>query len=125
MKALVIKTDDGRVSEILPDDDIFEIHPDFGIWIDCTGTDIENEKPNDPNGGSWIYNFETERFSIEPPASDTAVRFEIARKLGYGEVGDQLDMLYKEVKDAGSITADGEWFGHVKKVKEDVTLDNT
>tara|TARA_B100000959_G_scaffold87349_1_gene92642 strand:- start:5791 stop:6165 length:375 start_codon:yes stop_codon:yes gene_type:complete len=124
MKALVNKKENGRVCEVLPDDKIFETYSDL-VWIDCTGTDIENEKPNEPNGGTWTYSFETETFSIVPPHTNPAERFNIARKIGYGEIGEQLDMLYKEVKDAGSITTDGEWFKHVKKVKKDVTLDNT
>ena len=124
MKALVCKKEGGRVCEILPDDDIFETHPDL-VWIDCTGTNIENELPNEPRGGTWVYNFETETFGIVPPETDPTERFDIARRIGYGDIGKQLDMLYKEVKDSGSITADGEWFSHVKKVKEDITLDNT
>ena len=124
MKALVSKKDNGKVCEVLPDDEIFDTHPDL-VWIDCTGTDIENEQPDAGNGGTWTYSFETESFSIVPPFSDPAQRFSIARRIGYGELGNQLDMLYKELKSKGSITTDGEWFAHVKKVKEDITLDNT
>ncbi len=42
---------------------------------------------------------------------------EIARKIAYGEVGDQLDMIYKEVKANGSISATGPWASHIDNVK--------
>ena len=36
----------------------------------------------------------------------------------YGSIGDQLDMLYKDI-DAGKLNKNGEFYKHVKKVKED------
>ena len=40
------------------------------------------------------------------------------RKVSYGNIGDQLDMLYKDMlADKGDKT--GEWFKAVKKVKDD------
>lgn len=42
----------------------------------------------------------------------------IARKVAYGEVGEQLDMLYHEIKENGSISRDGEWFQHLTTVKQ-------
>jgi len=41
-----------------------------------------------------------------------------ARILGYGDIGNQLDLLYKDMAaDKGDKT--GEWFKAVKKVKDD------
>ena len=40
------------------------------------------------------------------------------RRIAYGEVGDQLDLLYKDMlADKGDKT--GEWFKAVKKIKDD------
>jgi hypothetical protein len=41
----------------------------------------------------------------------------VARKVAYGEVGAQLDMLYHEIKTTGTITQEGDWFQHIQTVK--------
>ncbi len=40
------------------------------------------------------------------------------RILAYGSIGDQLDMLYKDLV-AGKVDATGEWAKAIKKVKDD------
>ena len=40
------------------------------------------------------------------------------RIIGYGSIGDQLDMLYKDIV-AGKVDATGEWAKMIKKVKDD------
>ena len=42
----------------------------------------------------------------------------ISRKKSYGSIGDQLDLLYKDMI-AGKGDSTGEWFKAVKKVKDD------
>tara|TARA_R100000315_G_C5131716_1_gene75280 strand:- start:176 stop:526 length:351 start_codon:yes stop_codon:yes gene_type:complete len=42
----------------------------------------------------------------------------ITRKKSYGSIGDQLDLLYKDMI-AGKGDSTGEWFKSVKKVKDD------
>jgi hypothetical protein len=42
----------------------------------------------------------------------------ITRKKSYGSIGDQLDLLYKDMI-AGKGDSTGEWFKAVKKVKDD------
>tara|TARA_R100001510_G_C7477756_1_gene91136 strand:+ start:32 stop:385 length:354 start_codon:yes stop_codon:yes gene_type:complete len=39
------------------------------------------------------------------------------RKASYGDLGDQLDMLYKDML-AGKGDLNGEWFKHIKSVKD-------
>ena len=41
-----------------------------------------------------------------------------ARRKSYGNIGDQLDMLYKDLV-AGKVDATGEWAKAIKKVKDD------
>jgi len=43
------------------------------------------------------------------------------RKREYGDIGDQLDLLYKDLV-AGKVDATGEWAKAVKKVKDDNPL---
>ena len=40
------------------------------------------------------------------------------RKAAYGDIGDQLDLLYKDIV-AGKVDATGEWAKAIKKVKDD------
>jgi hypothetical protein len=49
----------------------------------------------------------------EEPPTDPA----IARKVAYGEIGDQLDMIYHEVQETGTISATGPWASHITTVK--------
>jgi hypothetical protein len=41
----------------------------------------------------------------------------VARKVAYGEYGQQLDMLFHEIRTNGTISQDGEWFQHVSAIK--------
>lgn len=41
-----------------------------------------------------------------------------ARIAEYGSIGDQLDMIYKDI-DAGKLNKNGAWYKLIKKVKED------
>jgi|TARA_R100000008_G_C3525113_1_gene136165 hypothetical protein len=43
------------------------------------------------------------------------------RKRTYGDIGDQLDLLYKDLV-AGKVDATGEWAKAIKKVKDDNPL---
>lgn len=40
-----------------------------------------------------------------------------ARRVAYGEVGEQLDMIFHEIQESGSISASGPWASHVSTVK--------
>ena len=44
-----------------------------------------------------------------------------SRRISYGNIGDQLDLLYKDIV-AGKVDATGEWAKAVKKVKDDNPL---
>lgn len=41
----------------------------------------------------------------------------VARSVAYGQVGEQLDMLFHELRTTGSISQDGDWFQHINNVK--------
>ena len=42
---------------------------------------------------------------------------EVARKVAYGIIEEQLDMLYHELDETGTISKDGAWYNHIKTVK--------
>ena len=41
----------------------------------------------------------------------------VARKVAYGEIGQQLDLIYHDIAEHGAITTDGSWFQHISAVK--------
>jgi hypothetical protein len=43
---------------------------------------------------------------------------EVARKVAYGEIGQQLDMIYHELNENGTLSRDGEWATHIRTVKQ-------
>lgn len=114
MKALLSTVEVGRILEIRPDDEVFEVAPQL-YWVDCP----------DYINFDYTYNAETQEFEFAIPTSIPQDRFEIARVIGYGGLGEQLDMLYRELKESGSISANGEWFNHISRVKEDINKENT
>ena len=50
--------------------------------------------------------------------------YKLARGIAYGTIGDQLDMLYKEIVATGSIAADGPWATHIANVKGTIPKDD-
>lgn len=58
------------------------------------------------------FNAEVERVRYEYIATHHA------RERVYPEVGEQLDMLFKEIKANGSISPDGEWASTIQAVKD-------
>ena len=114
MKALISKPEDGRICEIRHPSEIFEVHESM-FWIDV---------PDDVKPNTHIYDLENETFKPFPKETDDGTRFKCARGVAYGPIGDQLDMIYKELEANGTLSNTGEWFNHVKKVKQDVTRDN-
>lgn len=114
MKALISKNEDGRICEIKHPSEIFDVHESM-FWIDV---------PDDITPITHIYDLENETFKPFPKESDDIHRFYCARGVAYGPIGEQLDMIYREIKETGTLSNTGEWFNHVKKVKQDVTKDN-
>jgi len=41
----------------------------------------------------------------------------VARAVAYGQIGAQLDMLYHELRETGTISQDGDWYQHITNVK--------
>ena len=66
-------------------------------------------KPTDSELNSYALNATKEN-------NNSVIRY--TRKKSYGDIGEQLDLLYKDMV-AGKLDATGEWAKAVKKVKDD------
>ena len=54
---------------------------------------------------------------FDAAAAAEFLRFSIIRSEGYPTIGDQLDLLYKDMT-AGKLDTTGEWHKTIKKIKE-------
>ncbi len=101
----------GYVSEIRDPGEEYDIYegPDAAIaWVDAPDEiQLDWTLEWSPSQQIMIW---VER---DGPHTDNGV----ARKVAYGEVGAQLDMLYHELKVNGSISQDGDWYQHITNVK--------
>lgn len=101
----------GYVSEIRDPGEEYDIYegPDAAIaWVDAPDEiqlDWTLEWSPSQQIMVWV-----ER---DGPHTDNSV----ARKVAYGEVGAQLDMLYHELTANGNISQDGDWYQHITNVK--------
>lgn len=101
----------GWVSEIRNPGEEYEIYEGPGasmMWVDAPDEiDLDWTLEWSPSQQKMVW---VER---DGPFSDNAV----ARKVAYGDIGAQLDMIYHELKTTGTISRDGQWFQHVNAVK--------
>ena len=91
--------------------------------------ELENYKLQNDGSGDYIHTWNVSGLS-KPTASQLAT-YETAgntetnndviratRRLAYGTIGDQLDLLYKDMV-AGKLDTTGEWAKAIKAVKDD------
>lgn len=101
---------DGIIAQIEEPGRDFEIYegPDASMaWVDAPdGVTSFWSLEYSPKEGKMIW---VER---EAPPTDPLLK----RQVAYGAVGDQLDMLFKDIL-AGNLE-DGSWINHIKNVKE-------
>jgi hypothetical protein len=101
----------GWVQQIVDPGQDYEIYegPDATIaWVDAPDTitlDWTLEWSPSQQQMIWV-----ER---DAPFTDNSV----ARKVAYGDVGAQLDMIYHELGETGTISPDGDWYQHIATVK--------
>jgi hypothetical protein len=114
-KALIDKRFWEVTQIVASEDDIFETTDDFK-WVDCPDPKVED---------AWFYHDEDGTFE-DPHATNRdefgnpVEPFVMQRMRSYPPVGDQLDMLYKEIAATGGISTKGEWFQSIKFVKDNV-----
>jgi len=101
----------GWVSQIVDPGEDYEIYegPDATIaWVDAPDEiTLDWTLEWSPNQGQMIW---VER---DAPYTDNSV----ARKVAYGRLEEQLDLIYHDIEQNGALTTDGEWYRHVSSIK--------
>lgn len=92
----------------------FEVAADF-IWRPCPDN-CETGWTYDNDAGNYIDPHAHSRDEFGNPVEPFAMQ----RMRSYPPMGDQFDMLYKEIRDTGTISPDGEWFQAIKYVKDNL-----
>ncbi len=108
LSALLHRSEQGRISELVPVGQEFEVHGEFA-WVTVPdGTTIHD-----------TYNFKDGTITKWDPLKTPGIEQAhlIARTLGYGTIGDQLGMLYDELMTNGTISNTGPWATHISNIK--------
>jgi hypothetical protein len=112
MKRALIEKDTNKVVQVVNLGEEFDVHPGGLYWEDCPDDTqtffelLEDGTYKDPHADS--------RDEFGNPVEPWIMQ----RARAYAPSGDQLDMLYRELKETGTISQDGEWFQHITAVKE-------
>lgn len=113
-KALIDKRSWAVVQIIEQHEHEFETTTDF-IWRPCA----------DNCESAWGYNDATGEYT-DPHAhsrdefGNPVEPFVMQRQRSYPPTGDQLDMIFKEIRDTGTLSASGEWFNSIQNVKDNL-----
>jgi hypothetical protein len=113
-RALLHSTEPGRICEVVEIGQEFEVHDNF-TWVDVPDDTTTSDKYQD---GSVI------KFDPVAVPGFAEHAYKVARGIGYGSIGDQLDMLFKEVAATGTISNTGAWFNHVSSIKTQIPKDD-
>lgn len=98
----------GLINEVVEVGSEFPVYdgPDTTIkWVLCPHDDVTELWHL--SEGQWV-----------SPAQKIDYDQNMKRKIAYGDIGDQLDMLYKDIK-SGHLT-DGQWVANVDRVKTEI-----
>ena len=82
------------------------------------GVSVTNETDIDWGSQSPISDADIEAKRKELQDAEDALAYQDSRKRAYEEIGEQLDLLYKDLV-AGKLDATGDWAKHIAKVKTD------
>lgn len=99
----------GSVQAIANPGDEFEVYegPDAVVrWVNCNDDSVD---------ASWVLNNGVWMPNVQAPPS-----YEVLRRQAYGDVGEQLDMMYKDM-----VNGTTNWKDHVAMVKETVPGPNS
>lgn len=115
-RALLNSLEPGRVCEVVEPGNEFEVADTF-TWVDCPDDTLT----------SHTYDQETGVFHPFDPLALPGFAengYKVARQLAYTEIGNQLDMLFKELQATGTISNTGPWATHVASVKATIPKDD-
>lgn len=110
MKHVLVDTkNNNMVTQVVENlGDRFEVHPNL-IWRECSDDAVER--------GSWIYNPDDNTFVNSKAIRDATpagqrILMVDNRIMGYGPIGDQLDAIYRDMRDGTTV-----WVDHISTVK--------
>jgi len=115
-KALLNSLEPGRVCDVVDLGNEFEVADSFR-WIDCPDDTSTSHTYNESSGEFIEFDVLT-----QPGFAENA--YKVARAVAYTGIGDQLDMLYKEILANGTISASGPWATHIATVKSQIPKDD-
>jgi hypothetical protein len=115
-KALINSLEPGRICDVVEPGQEFEVAPSFS-WIDCPDNTTSQTRYNPDTGEFTEYNIVKDPVFI-------ANGYMVARGIAYSSPGNQLDMLYRELRDTGTISTSGAWFQHIETVKSNIPKDD-
>jgi hypothetical protein len=114
-RALLHIQEPGRICEVVDLGQEFEVHENF-IWVDV---------PDDTTTAD-TYNENGTITKFDPISVPGFVEqgYKVARQIAYTGLGDQLDMLFKEIMATGTISNSGPWATHIASVKAMIPKDD-
>lgn len=115
-RALINSLEPGRVCEVVDIGSEFEVADTFS-WVDCPD-DTLSSHTYDAATGTFT------PFDILSMPGFVENGYKVARAIAYTEIGNQLDMLYKEIQATGTISNTGPWATHISTVKESIPKDD-
>lgn len=115
LRALLHIQEPGRICEIRAIGDEFEVHENF-YWVDVPDGTTSHDTYNEDG---TITKFD---ITAQPGFAENAYR--VARGIGYGSIGDQLDLLFKEIQATGTISNTGPWATHIASIKAAIPKDD-
>jgi hypothetical protein len=115
-KALLHSLEPGRICQIVDSGNEFEVAPSFS-WVDVPDDTTYRDTWDTENNAVKKYNI------LEDPVF-LAEGYKVARGIAYKPIGDQLDMIYKEVQANGTISNTGAWATHIANVKATIPKDD-
>ena len=110
MKKAIV-TYQGYVQDIVDPGEDFEIYEGAGAtiaWVDAPDN-IQRE---------WTLEWSPSQQLMVWVERDAAYTDrKVARKVAYGQIEQQLDLIYHDIRQNGVLSTDGDWYNHIATVK--------
>jgi hypothetical protein len=111
-RGLLHSLEPGRICDVVDVGREFEVHDNFR-WVDVPDDTSNADKWDEDN--QCVIKFDP---LSQPGFAENA--YLVARSISYGSIGAQLDMLFHELNNTGTISNTGPWATHVANVKTNI-----
>ena len=113
-RALLHTLEPGRICDVVDAGQEFDVHDNFE-WVDVPDDTTTSDSYQDGN---------VVKFSPLNQPGFLENGYRVARTIGYGDIGNQLDMLFHELSTTGTISNTGPWASHITNIKAAIPKDN-